>query len=347
EAIEAVYLRRVAEQRDIEPAAAARTSGHRTVFVSGAANLLAQLCEIFGRERTGTHAGDIGLGNADDAVDFRRCDTCSRTGSAGRGAGASNKRVSAEVNVEHGALRALEQDALTVPNHLVQQVRGIARQRPDLFREGFVLLQDFVEIHLVANMKGVRDELLIFGKRAIELPEVYIDKVRNTYAAARNLVLITRTNAARCGSDGDTVFAPFRNLFYGAVKRKDNVSTVTDFELRFDIDARGFETGDLFQQRSRIYDNSIADDREHARTENAAGDELEDEFFFAYEDRMAGIVATLIASDCGKSFREQIDDLPFTFVAPLRSQDYQITHRIAGPYPKYLIVSHSLQLTEN
>ena len=48
---------------------------------------------------------------------------------SGRRAGACDKGIRAEIHVEHRALCALEQHALTVPDHLVQQMSRIAHQR--------------------------------------------------------------------------------------------------------------------------------------------------------------------------------------------------------------------------
>ena len=56
-------------------------------------------------------------------------------------------------------------------------------------------------------------------------------------------------------------------------------------------------------------------------TQNAARDQFEDELLFADENRMARIVAALIAGDDIEPFREEIDDLAFTLVAPLGAED--------------------------
>ena len=64
----------------------------------------------------------------------------------------------------------------------------------------------------------------------------------------------------------------------------------------------------------------------YAGAQNAAGNQLEDELFFADEDGVAGVVAALIARDDVEALGEKIDDLTFAFVAPLRAKNDYITH---------------------
>ncbi len=51
--------------------------------------------------------------------------------------------------------------------------------------------------------------------------------------------------------------------------------------------------------------------------ENAAGDQLEDEFPLANDHSMPGVMPPLIAGDDVELLAEQVDDLAFALVAPL------------------------------
>src|SRR5581483_3674453 len=178
------------------------------------------------------------------------------------------------------------------------------------------------------------DELFVLGKGAIELAKIHIHKIGNPYAPACDFILITRADAARSSANRDAVVAAFRNLLKRAVKRKDDMRTVADLELRFDVDSNRFKAGDLFEQCRRSYDNSVADHGKNTRAENAAGNQFQNEFSFADEDGVAGVVAALVTGDRGKSFGEQIDDFALALIAPLRPQHYQITHANCEPTPK-------------
>ena len=94
-----------------------------------------------------------------------------------------------------------------------------------------------------------------------------------------------------------------------------------------DVDARRLQRLDLREQRRRIDHQPVADDRLDSRAQNPDRDQLQDELLVADAHRVAGVVAALIARHDVEAFREQIDDLAFAFVAPLRAQHNQIVHR--------------------
>ena len=66
----------------------------------------------------------------------------------------------------------------------------------------------------------------------------------------------------------------------------------------------------------------------HARPQNAAGNQLQNELLFPDEDRVAGVVAALIARHDVEALGEQIDDFAFALVAPLRAEDDDVVHLV-------------------
>ncbi len=56
------------------------------------------------------------------------------------------------------------------------------------------------------------------------------------------------------------------------------------------------------------------------------GDQLEDEFLFADENRVAGIVAALIARDDVEALGQQVDYFALAFIAPLRAENNYVAH---------------------
>ena len=91
-------------------------------------------------------------------------------------------------------------------------------------------------------------------------------------------------------------------------------------------DAGRFQRLDLAQQRRRVDHQAVADHGLLPGTQNAARDQLEDELLLADENRVAGIVAALIARHDIEPFREEIDDLAFALVAPLGAEDDYVSH---------------------
>ena len=84
---------------------------------------------------------------------------------------------------------------------------------------------------------------------------------------------------------------------------------------------------DLGEQRLRVDDDAVADDAGDAGMQNARRDQPQHEFRAVDVDRVAGVVAALIAGDDVELRRQQIDDFSFAFVAPLRAEHSEIHHR--------------------
>ena len=66
--------------------------------------------------------------------------------------------------------------------------------------------------------------------------------------------------------------------------------------------------------------------RDFSGMQDAAGDQPQDEFTFADKDRVARIMAALIAGDDIEPIREQIDNFSFTLISPLGPEDDQVSH---------------------
>ena len=92
------------------------------------------------------------------------------------------------------------------------------------------------------------------------------------------------------------------------------------------VDAGRFKRLHFFEQRGQVDHHAVADHGLHARAQNAAGDQLENEFLLADEDGVAGVVAALIARDDIETLGEQIDDFAFALIAPLRAKNDHVAH---------------------
>ncbi len=65
------------------------------------------------------------------------------------------------------------------------------------------------------------------------------------------------------------------------------------------------------------------------RAKDAGGDQVEHEFFLVDLDRVAGVVAALETDDDVGLLGEHVDDLAFSFVAPLGADYNDVRHRRA------------------
>src|SRR5262249_23993914 len=109
-----------------------------------------------------------------------------------------------------------------------------------------------------------------------------------------------------------------------AVVRQDQVRLVADEDAAVDGDAVLRQLVDLAEQRLRIDDDAVADDAGDAGGQDAGRNPPQDELRAVHEDRVARVVSALVAADDREMRRQQIDDLAFAFIAPLRAEDHQI-----------------------
>jgi hypothetical protein len=95
-----------------------------------------------------------------------------------------------------------------------------------------------------------------------------------------------------------------------------------------DVDASGNELVDLGEQRLRIDHDAVPDDARDAGMENAGRDQAQYEFFSTHVHRVARVVSALITRDERKTRRDEVDNLPLAFIAPLRAENREVHSRV-------------------
>jgi hypothetical protein len=86
------------------------------------------------------------------------------------------------------------------------------------------------------------------------------------------------------------------------------------------------QVGYFPEQRNRIDDQSIANHAELARMERAGGDQSQNEFFSADDQRVRCVVSALEADDDVSVSGEHIDNLALALVSPLRADHGHCLH---------------------
>src|ERR1019366_5617888 len=89
----------VAQERNVEPAAAPRPPGDGAEFLAAPADLIARRIERLGGKRAAAHSRDVRLGNADHAIVARRRLARAGPGSAGVGVRRRDERVGAVIDL--------------------------------------------------------------------------------------------------------------------------------------------------------------------------------------------------------------------------------------------------------
>ena len=162
---------------------------------------LADLVEQLGREGAGADPGGVGLADAEHEADAVRAGAGARGRGGRHRVGRGDERVGAVVDVEHGALRALEQDAAAGALELGQAQPDRLGERQQPGRQGGELGQQRVAVDLLdaeaaAQRVVVEQQLVDLGRQRVGVGEV-----ADADGAARRLVLVGRADAAAGGAD--------------------------------------------------------------------------------------------------------------------------------------------------
>ena len=86
------------------------------------AYFVTRLVKQFSWERSGTHTCAISLDDSEDLADLVRSDAKSHTCSSADGVGRSDKRITAEIHVEHSALSPFAQHRLAFLENVVYEM---------------------------------------------------------------------------------------------------------------------------------------------------------------------------------------------------------------------------------
>ena len=88
------------------------------------------------------------------------------------------------------------------------------------------------------------------------------------------------------------------------------------------------------EQRRRVDHDAVADDRGDVRVEHAGRDEVELEDLVPAHDRVAGVVAALVADDHRHLFGQEVGGLALPLVAPLEADDDGRRHQPDALVPR-------------
>src|SRR5690348_1605668 len=96
---------------------------------------------------------------------------------------------------------------------------------------------------------------------------------------------------------------------------------IAHIQSTLDVDPILHQAIDLGEEGIGVEHDAVADGAPHARMENAARNLMQYERLVTDVHGVARVRATLIAHDPIRALREDVDELSFALVAPLRSDD--------------------------
>ena len=276
----------------------------------------------------------VGLHHPDHLVDLERPDPAAGAGAAGDRVRGRDERIAAVIEVEERALGALEQDVVAPGQGVLDQPDRVGQVGPQALAPGHRQRDQRLELELaVAGQE--REEGVLVGQDSAEAsPErALVDQVLDPQADPQGAVGVGRPDPAMGRADGVTAQACLHRRVLGHVVRQDQVGVPADPDLGR-VDPPLGEHVQLGDQGRRVDHHARPDHAADVRVEHARRDEVELEHLVAQDDRVAGVVATLVADGHGHLLGQEVGRLALALVAPLEADDHggghQVRPRAAG-----------------
>ena len=243
--------------------------------------------------------------------------------------------IGAEVDVQQRALGALEQHVLVLVEGRVDEQAGVADEGLEAFAVAEQLVGDLVGIQH-ADVVALQQEVLLLQRRPRSCapgswrPAGPARGCRCARTCRRSRGRCRGRSCRSCSCRAAARCTPIQE----EVVRHDQMGVAADAQV-VAADAPRSQSLDLAEQDVGVDHDAVADDAGLGLVEDAGRDEVELELLAVAHDRVAGVVAALVAHHHVGLLGEQVGDLAFAFVAPLgadhdRSRHVLTPHLVVG-----------------
>ena len=333
---QAVNLCGIAGDNRVEPAATALAPGGHAVLVALGAHQVAvdgvlALAAVFGidqlgGERTGANTCNIGLLDAQHAVDGSRTHAGTRSRAARAARGAGHKRIRTVVDIEQRALRALEQNMLALTQRVVQKLRGFCHVGTNDLGIRQIRVADFIHGERALAVHLLQDGVLHLERRLhLHAEHVLVHQILDADAAAGGFVLIARADAAVGGSDFVFTQLELGRLVQLDMVGHDHVSIAGDLQALAG-QALALQHAHLLNQHLRVHHHTVADNRHRVLVHDTRRNKVQCELLIAVNHRVAGVVSALVAHHVVEVAGNEVGHLSLAFVTPLGSDQHHVRH---------------------
>ncbi len=315
-----------AERDQVEPAAPSLPAGHGAELASQLAHALLGFAFDLTRERALAHACHVRLGDADDLVDPIRTDPEADRRAGGDRAGRGDERVGPVVEVEQRPLGALEQDASTGVQRLVDEerrVRHVGSQSVGVSQSGLEHDSRVERLELVHALEP--DVLLGHGQLDLLAQDLRVEQVLHANPDSCRLVGVGRADPAPRRPDLQGAESTLARPVECDVPGHDQVRVAGDEDTPRRRAAASFQLVELGHEHLGV-DDATRPDRAGLTLHDPGRDLPDLVGLLADDDGVAGVRPTLVAADEVGVLGEEVDDLPLALVAPLRADDHGRGH---------------------
>ncbi len=322
--LDAVDAERILQTYHVQPATAARAACRRSEFAAGFAQKFSRAVVEFRWKWAIADAGRIRFHNADDGFNAVGGIPSPVQAPPLVGIGGGDEGIRAVVDVEQRSLCPFGEDIFLLLQGGIQIQRSVGDVFVDFFVEFLVLVNHGIDIEF-RRIVHFAEQLVLFFNVAFQFlaQDVAVEQVDDTDAGAHVLVDIRGPDApAGCADFFVSLLADRVEQF---VIRHDQMRVVADQQSAFHFDAKLMQLVDFCHESHRVEDHAIADNTRDMVVEDAGRDEMQYILFTrdavrgfrGDDDRVASVGAPLISGDDVDVFAEVIDNLSFSFVTPL------------------------------
>src|SRR5579862_5759353 len=225
------------------------------------------------------------------------------------------------VDIEHRALRALEEHRFAVVERFIEKIRGVRHEASNVRGEFEIFFGEAGYFERMAVRRAA--DRIFFGDHALKFlaEAIGLEQVAHTNAAACHFVFVSGADAARSGADFGCAARRFGGFVHFAMIGKNQVCAIAEEEASADFDAGLLEIFEFGYEGCRIDDCTGADDGFLFWAQDAARDELQHIAMAIEDDCVPRVMSPRVARGVIERRSEIVDDLAFAFVAPLGADD--------------------------
>src|SRR5262249_22065135 len=152
-----------------------------------------------------------------------------------------------------------------------------------------------------------------------------VDEIADPQSAPGHLIFVGRAYAAGRCSDAPVAELGFDGGLEHAVIGKNQMTSIRYEKAPVDRDIhRGLNCLRFFNQCERIEHDAATNDTLHIRLKDSGRYQVKDMAAVVDAHRVSGVVAALVSCYAIKGFRKDVDNLAFSFVAPLDANNCEI-----------------------
>lgn len=311
----------VLEDNEIEPSTSSSSTSGDTELGTNLLEVLSDVVELLGRERSGSDSGGVSLDNTVDVSDGGGGHTEAGADTSNAGVGGGDVRVGSKVEIQHQSVGSLNEDSLVGLESLVHEGDGVDHEGSQIVGELLVsqnLLLNVVLKVAVSLLSG-SDQSSKSRLKLLPCTGLLRNQVVDSDTGSRGLGGVGRADTLTGGANG--------LLGGGQLLLLETVGQLVEVEnqmasRRDEKSVSALETLvlnglELVEERGHVDHDSGAEQVLAVGVDQTGGQHVEVVLDIADHNGVSSVVSTLASGTNVNLVAENIHELSLSFIAPL------------------------------